>query len=133
MVVNPGARQPFEVQAAWAMGFALPLLEAARRRTDFSNLPAYVDDFIVGALLLLAARAASRGRPRSRAMLAGAWGILCGGLWGSVFGQLAMEGPTDVSGLSHGVVVAIKLAISAVAVAALVRCVTRDGPAVETD
>ena len=62
--------------------------------------------------------------------LAGAWGILCGGLYGSFFYQLASSDPTDVSGLSTGTVVAIKGLLYAVAIAAFVLSVRRaDAPA----
>jgi hypothetical protein len=118
-------RQPFEVTAAYALGLGLPLIEAARRRTDFSDLPAYVDDFIAGALLLVAARAVTRGRPYGRALLAAAWGVLCGGGWYSIFGQLASTTAYDISGLPNGVVVAIKLVIYGVALTSLVLTVRR--------
>ncbi|MCB9898138.1 MAG: hypothetical protein H6825_09060 [Planctomycetes bacterium] len=118
-------RAPFEVLAARVLGVALPLLEVARRRTDFSDVPAYVDDFIAGAFLLWAARNVSRGRRHGRAQLAAAWGVLCGGLYSSVFGQLAVTSANDVSGLPNGVVVAIKLALAALAVACLLLTVHR--------
>ena len=38
----------FEVSAAYVLGVMLPLLEAGRRGTDFEDLPAYLDDFIIG-------------------------------------------------------------------------------------
>ena len=49
-----------EVAAAYALGVLLPVLEALRRKTDFSTIAGYVDDFIAGALLLYAASAVSR-------------------------------------------------------------------------
>lgn len=122
MVARP---RPFEVLAAYVVGIGLPLAEAARRRTDVSDLPAYVDDFLIGALLLLAARAVDRGRPHARALLAGAWGVLCGALYYSVFGQLANTEANDISGLPNGVVVGIKLVLYAVAIVALVLTVRR--------
>ncbi len=118
-------RGRFEVSAAYALGIMLPILEVARRRTDFENVPAYIDDFIIGALLLWAARSASRGRPHGGALLVAAWGILCGGLWGSFFGQLRNPDPNNVSGLPNGVVVSIKGAIYVVALVALFLSVRR--------
>jgi hypothetical protein len=41
----------FEVAAAYGVGLLLPAAEVARRKTDFSDPMAYLDDFIVGALL----------------------------------------------------------------------------------
>ena len=109
----------FEVTAAWILGIALPVLEVARRRTNFQPLASYVDDFIAGGLLLIAASAVTRGRPDGRARLVAAWGILCGGMYGSFFGQLGREGD-DISGLPNDVVVAIKGAICLVALTAMV-------------
>ena len=73
----------FEVGAAYAMGIGLPLLETLRRKTDFSNFHAYVDDFIAGALLLYAARAVTTGKKSGLTLLVVAWALLCGGLYGS--------------------------------------------------
>ena len=107
------------------MGVALPLLEVCRRRADFSDIPGYIDDFIVGALLLFAARAATRQRPYSRALLAGAWGVLCGGLWSSFFTQLQSTAPHDISGLSTTTVVLLKLVLYCVALICFVLSIRR--------
>lgn len=115
----------FEIRAAWFLGIALPLAEAARRRTDFSDPAAYVDDFLLGGLLLWAAWAAGRGRAYGRGLLIAAWGVLCGAMYYSFFGQLTWTGPTDVSGLPHGLVIAVKGAILATAAACLVLAVRR--------
>jgi hypothetical protein len=66
----------FEVRAAWIVGFALPLLEAIRRRTNFHPIFSYIDDFIAGGLLIWAAYLAKRRKANARAMLCAAWGIL---------------------------------------------------------
>ena len=105
----------FEVRAAFVFGIALPVLEAARRRTSFHPLPAYLDDFVIGGILLVAAWSVTRGKTYGPALLACAWGTLCGGLWASFFGQLASTDPTDISGLPNGVVVGIKGVAYAVA------------------
>jgi hypothetical protein len=122
-------RQGFEVVAAYCLGVALPALEVCRRRTDFSDISRYIDDFLIGALLLFAARAVVRQRPYGRALLVAAWGILCGGLWASLFGQLHHTGPHDISGLPNSVVVLIKLLIYVLAIICLVlsvrHCVDR--------
>jgi hypothetical protein len=119
------SRWRFEVTAAYVLGIALPVLEAARRRTNFDNIPAYIDDFLIGAILLWAARAVSRGRPYGPALLTAAWGLLCGGMWGSFFGQFENKLPTDISGLSNGIVMLIKGCIYVVAIVALVLSVRR--------
>jgi uncharacterized membrane protein YeaQ/YmgE (transglycosylase-associated protein family) len=117
----------FEHAAAYAMGIGLPLLEALRRRTNFDTIAGYVDDFIAGALLLWAARAVSLRRPNAGLLLAAAWGVLCGGLYSSFFGQL--DAASDVSGLPNAIVVAVKGALYAVALVALWRSVQRAGAA----
>jgi hypothetical protein len=117
----------FEHAAAYAMGIGLPLLEALRRRASFEPLHSYVDDFLAGGLLLWAARAASLRRPNAGLLLAAAWGVLCGGLYGSFFWQLGSEAARDVSGLSNAAVATVKGALYAVALAALWRSVRRAG------
>lgn len=119
------ARYRFEVVAAYCLGIALPVLEVCRRRADFSNIPGYLDDFIVGALLVFAARAAVRERPFSRPLLAAAWGVLCGGLWSSFFGQIYNANHNDVSGLPNLTVVLLKLLVYCIAILCLVLSVRR--------
>ncbi len=113
----------FEVAAAYVVGILLPGLEVLRRRTNFDRPESYVDDFIVGVLLLLAASSVSRGRAYGPYLLAGSWGVLCGGLYGSFFGQLRSPLPDDISGLPNLVVVAIKGVFWAVAIAGFVRSI----------
>lgn len=109
----------FEHAAAYAMGIGLPLLEAMRRRTNFSTFWGYVDDFIAGALLLYAAQAVSQGRRGGNVLLVLAWGVLCGGLYNSFFGQLESSASHDVGGLPNMTVVVIKGALYAIALAGL--------------
>ncbi len=115
----------FEVAAAYVVGILLPGLEALRRGTNFDNPEWYVDDFIAGGLLLLAASSVSRGRAYGPYLLAGSWGVLCGGLYSSFFGQLQSPLPDDISGLPNLVVVAIKGVFWAVALAAFVQSIRR--------
>jgi len=116
----------FELVAAYVMGVALPLLEVLRRRTNFDTISGYVDDFIAGGLLLYAARAVSRGKPRGQVLLVAAWAVLCGGLYGSFFSQLGVA--RDVSGLPNALVVAIKGLLYAVALVGLVLSVRSAAP-----
>ncbi len=110
----------FEVAAAYAMGIGLPLLEAFRRKTNFENFHSYVDDFIAGALLLYAAHAVTRGKRSGPVLLVVAWAILCGGLYGSFFWQLASTEIHDVGGLANMTVVIIKGVLYVVALTGLV-------------
>lgn len=118
----------FELAAAYAMGIALPALEALRRRSNFETIAGYVDDFIAGGLLLLAARAVSRGREGGPALLVAAWAILCGGLYNSFFFQLAAVAEPDISGLAGTTVVSVKGLLFAVAIVCLVRSVRAANP-----
>jgi hypothetical protein len=118
-------RGGFPVSAAYVLGVILPVLETARRRTNFDDIPGYIDDFIIGALLLWGARSVSRGRVHGPALLTAAWGILCGGMWTSFFGQL--QGAGDISGVRNGIVVLIKGVLYLIALAALYLSVRRSG------
>lgn len=118
-------RSRFEVAAAYGLGVALPVLEVCRRRTNFSDLPGYVDDFIIGGLLVFAATSATREWIHGRALLVAAWGILCGGLWGSLFGQINNPASHDISGLPNMVVVTLKLLICGVAITGLALSIHR--------
>jgi hypothetical protein len=111
----------FEVLAAYLVGGFLPLAEAIRRRTDFSDIPAYVDDFLMGGLLLFAAWSVSRGRTSGTVLLLVAWAAFCGGMYYAFFGQLAAAGQNDVSGLPNNVVLTVKGVLFAIGIAALIR------------
>src|SRR3954451_13971599 len=104
------ARVPlrFETIAAYCLGLVLPIAEVCRRRTAFSNIPNYIDDFIIGALLLIAARLVSIRHRAGPILLAVAWAVFCGGMYYSFSGQLEQHGANDVSGLNNGLVVGIK-------------------------
>ena len=110
----------FEHAAAYAMGIGLPLLEVMRRRTDFSTIFGYIDDFIAGALLLYAARTVSQGKRGGEVWLVVAWAVLSGGLYNSFFGQLESSQAYDVGGLPNMTVVIIKGVLYAIALTGLV-------------
>jgi hypothetical protein len=118
----------FELAAAYAMGIALPALEVLRRRTNFDTISGYVDDFIAGGLLLYAAQAVSRGKPRGPVLLVAAWAVLCGGLYGSFFYQLESSASHDVSGLANATVVLVKAVLYAIALAGLALSVRAAAP-----
>lgn len=119
----------FEHVAAYGMGVALPLLEVLRRRTNFSTISGYLDDFIAGALLLYAARAVSKHRPNGPVLLVAAWAVLSGGLYGSFFGQLEGGAALDVSGQAKQTVVVIKGVLFAITLAALFASIRSAAPA----
>jgi hypothetical protein len=111
----------FEVTSAYVMGIMLPILEVIRRRTNFDDIPAYVDDFLIGAFLLYAARSVTLQKPSGRVLLVAAWAALCGGLYGSFFGQLQKS--TDVSGFSNALVILVKGVLYVIAIASLIAAV----------
>jgi hypothetical protein len=111
----------FELLAAYGVGLLLPVAEVARRRTDFSNVPAYVDDFLIGGLLLFAAWTTSRRRPAGNALLTVAWAAFCGGMYSSFFGQLSQAAGADISGLSNDSVVWVKGLLFAIGIFAVIR------------
>jgi len=117
----------FEVKAAFVMGVALPVLETIRRGTNFDNIPAYLDDFLIGAFLLFSARAVVRGYSRGRVLLVAAWGVLCGGFYSSFFHQVSNTAPVDVSGYSNGFVILVKGGLYLLAIAALVSSIRAAG------
>lgn len=119
----------FEVRAAYVMGVVLPALEVIRRRTHFDNIPAYIDDFLIGAFLLYAARSASLGKQNGPVLLVAAWAVFCGGLYNSFFGQLRNPATHDISGYSNALVVFIKGAIYLVAIGSLIMAVRSATPA----
>jgi hypothetical protein len=117
--------QKLEVRLAFVLGIALPVLETLRRRTNFSPLAAYVDDWIAGTLLLIAAWAVTRAKPWGPAFLVGAWGIVVGGIYGSFFGQIQNPDPHDISGLRNEIVVVIKGLVFAIAGLGFVLAIVR--------
>ncbi len=109
----------FEHAAAYLMGVGLPLLEMARRRTNFSTFFGYVDDFLIGGMLLFAAGVVSRQRRNGPLLLVVAWALLCGGLYASFFGQIESDAALDVSGAPNWVAVAVKGVLYVIAIAGL--------------
>lgn len=109
------------VNAAYFFGLLMPALETYRRKLDFSNIPIYIDDYLIGLLLLSAAYSVTRKKSYGEAFLAGAWGVLCGGLYYSFIGQLAAE--NDVSGLSSTTVLAVKGLLLLFSIALLTRTI----------
>ena len=118
----------FEVTSAYIMGIALPVLEVMRRRSNFDDIPAYIDDFLVGALLLYAACAVTLQKPSGPVLLVAAWAVLCGGFYGSIFGQLQSSASQDVSGLSNAFVVLVKGVLYLVAIGSLIMAVRSAAP-----
>lgn len=108
---------------AWLAGVVLPLVETIRRwhqLGDLRMLPAWVDDWIIGLLLLGGAWLTRGNRGSGRPALAAAWGFACGMRYMSFFGELQNPGSVDPSGVPSATVVVINGVLVTLAVAALV-------------
>jgi hypothetical protein len=114
----------FSRTLAVGIGVATPFLETVRRWREVVDgtvwWPAFVDDYLIGAFLLVGAMRVRREGEAGRATLAAAWAFLCGMAYGSVFGQLQVLSNPDPSGLSPTVVVAVKAVGLLIGIAGLV-------------
>ena len=101
----------FNRTLALLIGVVTPALETFRRWHQLITLtvpwPAYLDDVLLGAFLIVGAWRAGHA-PRGRLILAAAWGVLCGHAYGSFFDQLAALDRPDPSGFAPALVVTIK-------------------------
>jgi hypothetical protein len=90
-------------------GIGLPLGETARRWGKIDYWPAFLDDWIIGAFLLIAVWATRPARPvlGGGAVLAAAWGFTCGLGYASVFGHLRTLDQPEVGPLPHVVIAGI--------------------------
>ena len=110
----------FEVGAAYVLGILLPIGETIRRWGRIESITSYADDLLIGGLLLVAAWAVTKRKKWGNPLLIAAWGVLCGGMYYSFFGQLERGVGTDTSGLANEIIVAIKGTIYIIAIIALV-------------
>ena len=96
---------------AIVLGILTPLGETIRRwHTWRENPPAFFDDYIIGAFLLVGAWRAGKDLDPGRPFLAAAWAFMCGMAYVSFFGQLEDNklGIADPAPISSGAVAAIK-------------------------
>lgn len=107
---------------ALCVGILLPLAETVRRWGELWAMPAaYLDDWALGAFLVAGAWAAGRNESGVR-LLAAAWSATAGMGWYSCYGQWRhwRAGAVDPAPISSGAVLAIKIAGTLLAVAALI-------------
>jgi hypothetical protein len=94
-------------------GILVPLVEIVRRwhqLLDPSMLAFWMDDILLGGLLLYGAWRTRRDVVRGLPFLTAGWAFACGMGYGSFFGQLydLRTQPMDVSGVSGTLAVTIK-------------------------
>ena len=107
--------------AALVLGIFLVCIETWRRSHQFgdiANWPRIFDDYFAGGFLVVASIVAARSALKGRTWLAAAWGATTMMMLLSFFSQLVERGP-DPSGASMACVLAFKVAILAVSLAAL--------------
>jgi hypothetical protein len=120
---STGPMFQFSRRLALVFGIALPILETIRRFRqigDFLAWPMWLDDFLLGAALLIGARMTSQLRYHNARYLAAAWGAACGMGYYSFFMQLQHLDMPDPAPISSAWVAAIKGAGLALAIVALI-------------
>jgi hypothetical protein len=113
----------FSRRLAYLFGIALPVLETLRRYHQLGDLaiwPQWLDDFLLGALLLMGAHLTARLRFDNARYLAAAWGVTCGMGYYSFFSQVLRLDQSDPAGIPSSWVAVIKGVGFALAIAALV-------------
>lgn len=113
----------FSRRLALAFGLLLPVAETIRRWHQlmaFTHLISWLDDVLLGALLLYAAWRMRRDTASGQRALSAAWGCACGMGYYSFFGQLFDMDRADPAPIPVTWVVAIKGAGFALAILALI-------------
>jgi hypothetical protein len=112
----------FSRRLAIIFGILTPLAETIRRRRQLGQLsvwPLWLDDYIIGAMLLYGAWRVSKDIRSGRRFLAAAWGFTCGMAYSSFFGQLAHLNEPDPAPIPSSWVAVIKGVGLALAILAL--------------
>jgi hypothetical protein len=84
---------------ALLVGIFCPVGETIRRWGHIDYLPAFLDDYAIGALLLAGVWASRRDDARGVRLLCAAWGFACGIGYSSFFGHLRAIDQPDVGPL----------------------------------
>jgi hypothetical protein len=118
----------FSRRLAIILGILTPLAETVRRWRQLgqlSLLPAWLDDYIIGALLLYGAWRIGKDIRSGRPFLVAAWGVTCGMAYSSFFSQLARLNEPDPAPIPSIWVAVIKGVGFALAILALVGSLRR--------
>ena len=112
----------FEVTAAFVIGLLVPLLETARRgishwTVEFTTM---FEDYVAGALLLIAGWASYRERPWGSIFLVLAWGYFSGLMSSSFWWQLEETFRQTVTEPNNGLVVVVKFLLWSTCIVSLV-------------
>lgn len=111
----------FSRRVAIVFGVVTPLTETVRRWHQLGQwqyLPAWLDDYILGAFLLYGAYRAGKDAKTGRRFLAAAWGFVCGMGYSSFFMQLARlheDDPAPIPSVWVAVIKGVGLAIAVLA------------------
>ena len=121
----------FSRTLAIIFGLLAPLAETVRRWNTWREYPpAFFDDYIMGAFLLVGAWLVGRSFSSGQRLLAAAWGFTCGLGYYSFFEQLRRFrlGDIDPAPISSGAMLAIKGIGVFLAVAALMATLVAKHP-----
>jgi hypothetical protein len=118
----------FSRRLAVIFGVLTPLAETVRRWRQLgqiSVLPFWLDDYIIGAMLLYGAWRTSKDIRSGRWFLAAGWGFTCGMAYSSFFAQLERLNEPDPAPIPSSWVAVIKGVGFALAILALVGSLKR--------
>lgn len=121
----------FSRRLALIGGVLLPLLETIHRWDEIPGplrtWNSWLDDYVIGGFLLLAAWRSWRDPTGGRPLLAAAWGVAIGMGWYSLMGQMQRlldpASEADPSGLPHIYMIAIKAGLLALGITGLIGAV----------
>ena len=121
----------FSRRLAVVFGILTPLGETIRRwhqLGQLSYLPVWLDDYILGALLLYGAWRTARDARAGQRFLAAAWGFTCGMAYASFLFQLGHlhDDPAPISGVWVAVIKGVGLVLAVVALVGSLRRLPAD-------